>query len=220
MLPLTLRTIFSKNSRILTQAQKSIQNFQLPSRLSIFQQRSKIYRDQKAQNFYDPYFLLAESSRHSPMSDHSSLFDSVSGTAINLGRNPGVVPVPLHGSHQRISSLARSDVRDLQPGLIKDSTLMRPAVAESSNRPLATEAHPNPSVIPELAEENVRGNPPEIGNQSPLTDYDTQRLTLACQQTSIEAGKPLFKAERMLDHIRNAIYTRLLLQPLEPLDRD
>ena len=88
------------------------------------------------------------------MSDHSSLFDSVSGTAINLGRG---APVPLHGSHQRISSLARSDVRDLQPGLIKDSTLMRPAVAESSNRPLATEAHPNPSVIPELAEENVRG---------------------------------------------------------------
>ena len=99
------------------------------------------------------------------MSDHSSsLFDSVSGTAINLGR---VVPVPLHGSHQRISSLAR-DVRDLQPGLIKDSTLMRPAIGESSSsRPLATEAHPNPSVIPELAEENVRGNPREIGSNPP-----------------------------------------------------
>ena len=90
------------------------------------------------------------------MSDHSSLFDSVSGTAINLGnRSAGnAVPVvPLHGSHQRISSLAR-DVRDLQPGLIKDSTIMRPAVAADNNRPLATEAHPNPS-IPE--EENVRG---------------------------------------------------------------
>ena len=97
------------------------------------------------------------------MSDHSSsLFDSVSGTAINLGR---VVPVPLHGSHQRISSLAR-DVRDLQPGLIKDSTLMRPAVAESGSRPLATEAHPNPS-IPELEEGNVRGNPREIGTNPP-----------------------------------------------------
>lgn len=102
-----------------------------------------------------------ESSRHSPMSDHSSLFDSVSGTAINLGRG---APVPLHGSHQRISSLARSDVRDLQPGLIKDSTLMRPAVAESSNRPLATEAHPNPSVIPELAEENVRDEAQDVTN--------------------------------------------------------
>ena len=121
------------------------------------------------------------------MSDHSSLFDSVSGTAINLGRNPGVVPVPLHGSHQRISSLARSDVRDLQPGLIKDSTLMRPAVAESSNRPLATEAHPNPSVIPELAEENVRGNPREIGNQSPLTDYDT----VSCARN--ERGRALLR---------------------------
>jgi hypothetical protein len=63
------------------------------------------------------------------------------------------------GSHQRISSLAR-DVRDLQPGLIKDSTLMRPCVVSNqtadNSRPLATEAHPNPS-IPELAEENVRG---------------------------------------------------------------
>ena len=108
------------------------------------------------------------------MSDHSSLFDSVSGTAINLGgRNSGAggsgstcgstggngssVSGQLHGSHQRISSLAR-DVRDLQPGLIKDSTLMRPAVSNAADisRPLATEAHPNPS-IPELAEEYVRG---------------------------------------------------------------
>ena len=108
------------------------------------------------------------------MSDHSSsLFDSVSGTAINLGGRTGAgigggsnssaggagssVPNQLHGSHQRISSLAR-DVRDLQPGLIKDSTLMRPAVSNAADisRPLATEAHPNPS-IPELAEEYVRG---------------------------------------------------------------
>lgn len=100
--------------------------------------------------------IFTESSRHSPLSDHSSLFDSVSGTAINLGRCASG-PVPIHGSHQRISSLAR-DVRDLQPGLIKDSTMMRPAVSSGSDisRPLATEAHPNPS-IPELAEENVRG---------------------------------------------------------------
>ena len=108
------------------------------------------------------------------MSDHSSsLFDSVSGTAINLGGRSGAgigggssssaggagssVSNQLHGSHQRISSLAR-DVRDLQPGLIKDSTLMRPAVSNAADisRPLATEAHPNPS-IPELAEEYVRG---------------------------------------------------------------
>ena len=70
-----------------------------------------------------------------------------------------MVSVFKDGSHQRISSLAR-DVRDLQPGLIKDSTLMRPCVVSNqtadNSRPLATEAHPNPS-IPELAEENVRG---------------------------------------------------------------
>ena len=73
----------------------------------------------------------------------------MSGTAINLGRVG--MPAQLHGSHQRISSLAK-EARDVQPGLIKDSTMMRPAV---SDRPeLATEAHPNPS-IPE--EDGVRG---------------------------------------------------------------
>ena len=60
------------------------------------------------------------------------------------------MPAQLHGSHQRISSLAK-EARDVQPGLIKDSTMMRPAI---SDRPLATEAHPNPS-IPE--EDGVRG---------------------------------------------------------------
>lgn len=80
------------------------------------------------------------------MSDHSSLFDSVSGTAINLGRG---------GYHhpQRISSLAKEAI--LQPGLIKDSTMTRPgvSVAVDPSKPLATEAHPNPS-IPESAEES------------------------------------------------------------------
>ena len=61
------------------------------------------------------------------------------------------MPAQLHGSHQRISSLAK-EARDVQPGLIKDSTMMRPAV--SDRPPLATEAHPNPS-IPE--EDGVRG---------------------------------------------------------------
>ena len=77
----------------------------------------------------------------------------------NAGKKPNGLGFHKDGSHQRISSLAR-DVRDLQPGLIKDSTLMRPCVVSNqtadNSRPLATEAHPNPS-IPELAEENVRG---------------------------------------------------------------
>ena len=79
--------------------------------------------------------------------------------ALERWKENQMVSVFKDGSHQRISSLAR-DVRDLQPGLIKDSTLMRPCVVSNqtadNSRPLATEAHPNPS-IPELAEENVRG---------------------------------------------------------------
>ncbi len=87
-----------------------------------------------------------ESSRHSPLSDHSSLYDSVSGTAINLGSR--VVPISLHGSNQRISSLAK-EARDLQPGLTKDSTMTRP---ESHSN----DACRNPS-IPELCEDNIKG---------------------------------------------------------------
>ena len=98
------------------------------------------------------------------MSDHSSsLFDSVSGTAINLGRSGagiGVVvpPVQLHGgSHQRISSLAR-DARDLQPGFIKDSTMMRPvsSSAGDNSRPLNISEAASHTIL-ELAEETVRG---------------------------------------------------------------
>ncbi len=76
------------------------------------------------------------------MSDHSSLYDSVSGTAINLGSR--VVPISLHGSNQRISSLAK-EARDLQPGLTKDSTMTRP------------ESHSNETCrsIPELCEDNI-----------------------------------------------------------------
>ena len=113
--------------------------------------------------------IFVESSRHSPLSDHSSLFDSVSGTAINLGRvglssglssgsgAVGAVPVQLHGSHQRISSLAR-DARDLQPGFIKDSTMMRPvsSSAGDNSRPLNI-SEAGSHTIPELAEETVRG---------------------------------------------------------------
>jgi hypothetical protein len=54
---------------------------------------------------------VPDSARNSPMSDHSSLFDSVSGTAINLGRGSYHHP-------QRISSLAKEAI--LQPGNIID----------------------------------------------------------------------------------------------------
>ena len=75
------------------------------------------------------------------------------------------MPAQLHGSHQRISSLAK-EARDVQPGLIKDSTMMRPAV--SDRPPLATEAHPNPS-IPE--EDGVRGKAYVFGFANSWTNW-------------------------------------------------
>ena len=57
--------------------------------------------------------FLSDSARNSPMSDHSSLFDSVSGTAINLGRGSYHHP-------QRISSLAKEAI--LQPGTTSQGT--------------------------------------------------------------------------------------------------
>ena len=66
---------------------------------------------------------LSESSRNSPqLSDHSSPFDSVSGTAINLGQQQRVM-----------SGLAKSEARDYGPGLTKDSTVMRPALSASTS---------------------------------------------------------------------------------------
>jgi len=99
------------------------------------------------------------------MSDHSSLFDSVSGTAINLGRSS-------YHHTQKVSSLAKEAI--LQPGnlnfsqlkiksllqkillgLIKDSTMTRPSIcANDPSKPLVTEANPNPS-IPESTEESI-----------------------------------------------------------------
>lgn len=75
------------------------------------------------------------------MSDHSSHFDSVSGTAINLGGGPGSVGSSGGGWNNcgrsdrssgtnKISSLAK-DAKDLGPGLIKDSTMTRPALPSS-----------------------------------------------------------------------------------------
>ncbi|XP_071749262.1 uncharacterized protein [Lepeophtheirus salmonis] len=67
-----------------------------------------------------------ESARQSPMSDYSSHFDSVSGTAINLGmmsRNErGAVPI----HPPKISSLAK-EAREPTPGFTKDSTMTRPS---------------------------------------------------------------------------------------------
>ena len=84
-----------------------------------------------------------ESARDSPMSDHSSHFDSVSGTAIHLGRNSRassaerggggghIQVVPLHQPVGKMSSLAK-DAKECGPGLTKDSTLTRPAVPSSA----------------------------------------------------------------------------------------
>ena len=99
-----------------------------------------------------------------------------------------MVSVFKDGSHQRISSLAR-DVRDLQPGLIKDSTLMRPCVVSNqtadNSRPLATEAHPNPS-IPELAEENVRGRKELfLKNSLPSALFNLEKLCLKKQMAAV-----------------------------------
>lgn len=87
-----------------------------------------------------------ESARDSPMSEHSSHFDSVSGTAIHLGWNSrasssdrgssGIQVVPMHQPHAKMSSLAR-EARDCGPGLMKDSTVTRPAL-HSSAAPAST----------------------------------------------------------------------------------
>eukprot|EP00094_Tigriopus_californicus_P002505 TCALIF_02422-PA protein Name:"Protein of unknown function" AED:0.12 eAED:0.12 QI:0/0.25/0.22/0.44/1/1/9/565/545 len=85
-----------------------------------------------------------ESARHSPLSDHSSHFDSVSGTAINLGSGAGSLSswsgkneshhsgLHHHRNHQpKMSSLAK-EARDLQPGHTKDSTMTKPALPSSA----------------------------------------------------------------------------------------
>ena len=61
------------------------------------------------------HLVLLESPRSSPMSDTHScsqlgLFDTVSGTAINLGNR---------GSGSRVSGLAKEACVEPQPGLIK-----------------------------------------------------------------------------------------------------
>ena len=76
------------------------------------------------------------------MSDHSSHLDSVSGTAIHLGRNSRasssergggghIQVVPLHHPVGKMSSLAK-DAQECGPGLTRDSTLTRPAVPSSA----------------------------------------------------------------------------------------
>ena len=85
---------------------------------------------------------LIESARDSPMSDHSSHLDSVSGTAIHLGRNSRassaergggghIQVVSLHQPVGKMSSLAK-DAKECGPGLTRDSTLTRPAVPSSA----------------------------------------------------------------------------------------
>ena len=59
-----------------------------------------------------PYiYMCADSARNSPMSDHSSHFDSVSGTAINLGLHSVNDKGGLN--HPKVSALAR-EAKELQ----------------------------------------------------------------------------------------------------------
>ncbi|TRY70993.1 hypothetical protein TCAL_02422 [Tigriopus californicus] len=90
------------------------------------------------------FSVTQKSARHSPLSDHSSHFDSVSGTAINLGSGAGSLSswsgkneshhsgLHHHRNHQpKMSSLAK-EARDLQPGHTKDSTMTKPALPSSA----------------------------------------------------------------------------------------
>ena len=70
--------------------------------------------------FYDTVFFTTiisshapspDSARNSPMSDHSSHFDSVSGTAINLGMHSVNEKGSLH--YPKVSALAR-EAKELQ----------------------------------------------------------------------------------------------------------
>ena len=59
--------------------------------------------------FYNKFY--SDSARNSPMSDHSSHFDSVSGTAINLGLHSVNEKGSLH--YPKVSALAR-EAKELQ----------------------------------------------------------------------------------------------------------
>ena len=97
------------------------------------------FEERAAQCLERLFVAPLESARDSPMSDHSSHFDSVSGTAIHLGRNSrasssergNIQVVPLHQPVGKMSSLAK-DAKECGPGLTKDSTLTRPAVPSSA----------------------------------------------------------------------------------------
>jgi hypothetical protein len=65
---------------------------------------------------------FADSARESPVGDPHHL-DSVSGTAINLGRGAGSAA---NSTSSKISSLAR-EARAVQPGHTKDSTVTLPS---------------------------------------------------------------------------------------------
>ena len=60
---------------------------------------------------YHYYYFVADSARNSPMSEHSSHFDSVLGTAINLGIHSVNEKGSLH--YPKVSALAR-EAKELQ----------------------------------------------------------------------------------------------------------
>ena len=61
--------------------------------------------------YYYYYYFVADSARNSPMSEHSSHFDSVLGTAINLGIHSVNEKGSLH--YPKVSALAR-EAKELQ----------------------------------------------------------------------------------------------------------
>lgn len=102
-----------------------------------------------------------DSARNSPMSDHSSHFDSVSGTAINLGVHTMNAGGALH--YPKVSALAR-EAKELQPKSKKEDK-PTPSEGGSSSCPKA-----DPVTEPS----------PSTGGQDPTTDssgYVTNNVT-------------------------------------------
>ena len=88
-------------------------------------------KDLKRSTKYPQFFIFADSARNSPMSDHSSHFDSVSGTAINLGMHSVNEKGSLH--YPKVSALAR-EAKELQgrTNQKKDDKVEKATVSEGS----------------------------------------------------------------------------------------
>merc|ERR1712127_907124 len=81
-----------------------------------------------------------DSARNSPMSDHSSHFDSVSGTAINLGMHSVNEKGSLH--YPKVSALAR-EAKELQ-----GKTSQKKEEVKEEKKTSSTEGPPPPPFSP------------------------------------------------------------------------